>query len=153
MDLERFDAIFGQHTGLSAGSKHERNVRTVNISVKEPGLVAKFGQGQRQVHRQCGLTNASLARANGNNRVNSRKRLRPWRGLSGTRRHVRGQEITLGEEMSRLDYTGSGLCGGGRSPQDWRGKKTRLPVKNPPNSHKYRSGLTFPSLLSSRHWV
>src|SRR5258708_24772509 len=115
MDLERFDAIFGQHTGLSAGSKHERNVRTVNISVKEPGLVAKFGQGRRKVHRQCGLTNASLARANGNNRVNARKRLRPWRGLSGTRRHVRGQEITLGEEMSRLDYTGSGLCGGGRS--------------------------------------
>jgi len=72
--------------------------------------VAEFGQSQRQVDGKRGLADTSFARPNRDDGVNIRQRLRAWRRLPGTRRHVRGQEVTL-EEESKIDYTGRTLAG------------------------------------------
>ncbi len=104
---KRLNAILGQHPRLRAGTQHQRNVGAVNVGVEQSGLVAHLGQRQRQIDGQRGLAHASLARTDGNYGVNSGQRLRPRRRLSGTRRHLCAQEITL-EEESSLDYTGIG---------------------------------------------
>jgi hypothetical protein len=63
--------------------------------------MAKLGQSERQIYRQCGLADASFAGADGNDGINSGEGLRARRGLSGTRWHMSTQEITWKEESWR----------------------------------------------------
>ena len=95
---ERLDAILTQHSRLRAGAQHQRHVRTINISVKQPDLISKLRQSKRKIHRQRGLAHPSLAGSDGNNRFNSGQRLWPWRRLTGRLRHMCAQEITSKEE-------------------------------------------------------
>src|SRR6267142_840852 len=77
------DAIVPQYFRLLAQSQHQRNVRSVDISIEETDSVPHPREDDRQVNGQSGLADASLPRNNGDDGVYGRKRLRTGRLLPG----------------------------------------------------------------------
>src|ERR1700722_1269720 len=94
MRIDGFDAIVAENFWLRSDAEHERDVGTVDVSIQQTNLVAEFGQRERQIHRECGLSYSAFAGPHRDNRIHAGKRLRALR-LTGTRRHGGVQEITF----------------------------------------------------------
>src|ERR1700685_1247400 len=95
--LNRLNAIFSHHLRLRIYAEHQRNIRAVDIGVKQANLVAHLGESNSQIHRQRGLADSTLAGTYGDDGIDSRQRLRPRRWLAGLMRHMCVQGITLQE--------------------------------------------------------
>ena len=78
--FDRLNAVLAHHARLRVRAQHQRYVRPIHVGIKQSDLVSHLGQRHRQVHRQRGLADASLARPHRNNGVDSRQRLRPLLG-------------------------------------------------------------------------
>src|SRR5882762_490278 len=106
MDSQRLDAIVPQDFRLFARSKHQRDVRTVDIGVEEPHAMAQPGKDNRQVNGQSGLADSSLARTDGDDGIDAGERLRS--GLLLTRMGMSAQlSLIAPAEPGRIvDYTG-----------------------------------------------
>src|SRR5689334_3279043 len=103
MHIQRLNAVIAKDSGMRICAEHQRDIRTVHVSVEQTGFVAELRQSQRKVHGESGFAHASLTRTNGHDGVNSWNRL-GCRRLSGTRRHLRAQEITWKEESQTRLY-------------------------------------------------
>ena len=86
MHSEGLDAIVPQDFRLLAQSQHQRNVRSVDVSIEETDFVAHPREDDRQVNGQSGLADSPLAGANGDDGVDARERLRTGRLLAGMMR-------------------------------------------------------------------
>src|SRR5580692_9134736 len=110
MGLDRFDAIVSEYLGLLVDPEHEGNVWAINVGVEQTDLVSELRHGKRQIHRERGLSDSTLAGTDCNNRFHAGKRLRALRRLSGTRRHrcIQGITFQIGSWMGRaylFNYT------------------------------------------------
>src|SRR5882762_6183168 len=76
MNSQRLDTIVPQDFRLFARSKHQRDVWTVDIGVEESHAMAQLGKDDRQVNRQSGFADSSLAGAHGDDRVDTGEWLR-----------------------------------------------------------------------------
>ncbi len=76
MGQHRLDATVRIGLRLPASSQHQRDVRSVNVSVKQPNFVSQLAQRHRKVDGDSCFPHASLAGADGDNGVNARDGLR-----------------------------------------------------------------------------
>ena len=108
MDGQGLDTIVPQDFRLFARSKHQRDVRTVDIGVEEAYAMAQLGKDDRQVNGQSGLADSSLAGPDGDDGIDTGERLRS--GLLLARVGMSAQlSLKAPAEPGRiLDYTGCG---------------------------------------------
>jgi hypothetical protein len=65
VDFERLDAVITEDFGLGIHAQHEWDIGAVDIGIEESYAMAELRQRYRQVYRERGLADASLAGADG----------------------------------------------------------------------------------------
>ena len=72
MRIDGRDLAFAHHFGLLVGAKHERDVRTVNVAVKQSHFEAHLSESDCQIDRERGLADAALAGTDGDDGIDAR---------------------------------------------------------------------------------
>ena len=124
MGSMRFSA---DHFRLAVHAQHQRNVGAIDVGIEQADFVTHLGQGDGQIHRERGLTDASLAGTYGDDGIDTGKRLRPGGGLSGLMRHmcVQGDHSRMKSEWFEKSII-QGLHGDHASPAIAGGEECRI---------------------------
>jgi hypothetical protein len=70
--FERLNSIVAKHARLSvADTKHQRNIRSINVSVKQADFESHLRERNREVDCERSLANATLAGTNSNDVIYS----------------------------------------------------------------------------------
>ena len=80
--------------------QHQRDVGAIYVGIEQANPIPQLDQRNSQVNRERGFAHSALARADGDNRIHSRQRLRPLRRLSGMRVCVGTQRNHLSDGYS-----------------------------------------------------
>src|SRR5262249_32643900 len=85
---KRFDAILSNHLRRRIRPQHQRNIRTINVTIEEADLVSWSGKGDGKAHSYRGLPYSALARTNDNTRIYTGQRLRNGHLLTSVTMHM-----------------------------------------------------------------
>jgi hypothetical protein len=96
--LNRLYAVSFQRLRLRVErAEHERNVRTVDVSIQQADFVAELGKSDCEIHRDGGLSYSTLSRADSDDVLDAGQRLR-------SRRDPMRMSVSQNDFLS-LDYS------------------------------------------------
>ncbi len=91
--VDRRNMVLTHHLWLLVGAEHERNVRSVNVSIEQSDFMTHLRECERQVDCERSLADAAFAGTDGDDGVDARQRLGSWWLLSGMGMSAHGSII------------------------------------------------------------
>ena len=112
MRIDGCNLIFAHHLRLLVRSQHERDVGTVDIGIEQSDSMTHLAERDGEIHGKRRFADPALARPDGDNGVDARKRLRSR--LLLTRMMGVSAHVEIIREATYMDCRGQKFdCRGG----------------------------------------